>query len=86
MLHLIEWRLLGLSLLTENVDGVLQFCETCLLSIDVLPSGLCPLSSCLSSHDGLLLLAEPFNFLLHPAQLFLLCNSFISEVLFVPVS
>jgi hypothetical protein len=66
ILYLIERRFLGLFLLMEN-DGVLQFCIPCPVSIDVLPSGLSPLSNCLPSHDGFLLLAEPLNFLLHPA-------------------
>jgi hypothetical protein len=67
MLHLIEGRFLSLFLLIKDVDGVLQFCEPCPLSVDVLPSGLSTLSSFLPSHDGFLLLTEPLNFLLHPA-------------------
>jgi hypothetical protein len=86
MLHLIEWRFLGLFLLTENVNGVLQFYEPCPLSIDGLPSGLNPLSSYLPSRDGFFLLVEPLNFLLHPTQVLLLYNGFVFVVLFIPVS
>jgi hypothetical protein len=48
IVHLIERRFLSLFLLTENVNGVLQFYEPYTLSIDVLPSSISPLSSLLA--------------------------------------
>jgi hypothetical protein len=77
MLPLDQRWLLSLLLLVKDVDGVLQFCEPCSLSVNVLSMSFGALSDCLPSHDGFLLLSEPLYLLLYPNQLFLICCSFI---------
>jgi hypothetical protein len=77
MLPLNQRWLLSLFLLAKHVDSILQFCEPCPLSVNVLSVSFGALSDCLPSHDGFLLLTEPLYLLLYPDQLFLLCCSFI---------
>jgi hypothetical protein len=85
MLPLAQQRLLSLLLLTKDVDSVLQLCKSCPLPVDMLSVSFSALSNCLSSHDGFLLLSEPFYLLLDPDQLFLLCCSFVFFNFLVPI-
>jgi hypothetical protein len=78
--------LLSLLLLVKDVDGVLQFCEPCPLSVNVLSASFDALSDCLPSHDGFLLILEPLYLLLYPDQLFLLCCSFVLFYFLIPIS
>jgi hypothetical protein len=82
--RLLKRRLLPLLLLAEDLDIVLEFCKSCPLPVNVLPSSFDPLGHCLPPHDDFLFLVEPLNFLLDPGQLFLLC-SFIFKVFIFPV-
>jgi hypothetical protein len=66
LLPLIRRRFLPLLLLVEDVNGILQFCQPRMLSIDVLSLSFSALSDFLSSHDGLLLLSKTLYFLLDP--------------------
>jgi hypothetical protein len=85
MLSLNQQWLLSLLLLAKNVDGILQFCEPCPLSVNLLSVRFGALSDCLPSHDGFLLLLEPLYLLLYPHQLFLLYYSFILFYFLIPV-
>jgi hypothetical protein len=69
VLSLLERRLLALLLLTKDLDVVLELCEPCSFSIDVLPFGFGMPSCCLPSCDSFLFLAEPLDLLLNPGQL-----------------
>jgi hypothetical protein len=71
-------------LLTEDVNGILQFYQIRALPIDVLSPSLGTLDGCLSSHDGLLFLSKPLYLLLDPDQLVLLSLGFIFFC-FVPI-
>jgi hypothetical protein len=75
LLSLIRQQFLSF-LLMEDVNGVLQFCQPHVLTIDVLSLS-DVLDSCLSSHDGLLFLSKPLYLLLDPDQLALLSLGFI---------
>jgi hypothetical protein len=77
--------LLSLLLLAKDVDDILQFCEPCLLSVNVLSVSFDTLSDCLPSPDGFLLLPEPLYLLLYPDQLFLLCYNFVLFCFLIPV-
>jgi hypothetical protein len=70
MLPLNQLWLLSLLLLAKNIDGILQFCDPCVLPVNVLSTSFDALSDCLPSHDGFLLLPEPLYLLLYPDQLF----------------
>jgi hypothetical protein len=83
LLSLIRQRVLSF-LLTEDVNGVLQFCQPRALPIDVLSPSLSALGSCLSCHDRLLFLSKPLYLLLDPDQLTLLSLSFIFFC-FIPI-
>jgi hypothetical protein len=85
MLHLNQRWLMSLLLLANVVDGILQFCEPCMLSVYVLSKSFGVLSDCLPSHDGFLLLSEPLYLLLYPNQFFLLCCSFVLFCFLIPV-
>jgi hypothetical protein len=85
MLPLNQRHILSLLLLVKDVDGILQFCEPCPLSANVLSVSFGALSNCLHSHDGFMLLSEPLYLLLYPDQLFLLCNSFVLFYFLIPV-
>jgi hypothetical protein len=55
---LFEWRLLPLFLLAKDLDGVLELCEPCSLSIYMLPSIFSTLSCGLPASDGFLFLTR----------------------------
>jgi hypothetical protein len=84
LLPLIRRRVLPLLLLTEDINGVLQFCQPCVLPVYVLPLSLSALDGCLSSHDGLLLLSKPLYLLLDPGKFIFLSLSFIFFC-FIPI-
>jgi hypothetical protein len=77
MLHLSQRWLLSLLLLANDVNGILQFCEPCPLSVNALSVSFGMLSDCLPSHDGFLLLLEALYLFLYLDQLFPLYCSFI---------
>jgi hypothetical protein len=84
MLRLLEWGLLPLLLLAEDLDIVLELGESCPFFVDVLHSDFGTLSCCLPPCDGFLFLTEPLDLLLDPGQLFLFC-SFVFEGLIFSV-
>jgi hypothetical protein len=51
-------------LLAEDLNGVLELCESCSFSVDVLPPDFVMLSCCLLPCDGFLFLTEPLYLLL----------------------
>jgi hypothetical protein len=61
-------------LLAKDVDGVLELCESCPFSIDVLPPGLGTLGCCLPSGGSFLLQMKPFHLLLNSSELCFFCN------------
>jgi hypothetical protein len=85
VLSLNQRWLLSLLLLAKDVDDVLQFCEPCPLSVNVLFASFDALNDCLPSHDGFLLLLEPLYLLLYPDQLFLFCCNFVFFCFLIPV-
>jgi hypothetical protein len=85
MLPLAQQWLLSLLLLMKDVNSVLQLCETCSLSVDLLFVSFDMLSNCLFSHDGFLFLSKPFYLLLDPDQLFLLCCGFVFFNFLIPI-
>jgi hypothetical protein len=65
---------LAIFLLGKDLDGVLELCESCSFSINMLPSGFGTLSYCLSSCDSFLLLTKLLDLLLNSGQLFFFCS------------
>jgi hypothetical protein len=59
-----RWSFMPLFSLTENIEGVLHFCEPRSLPIDILPMSFGSLECSMPSQDRLLFLLESFNFLL----------------------
>jgi hypothetical protein len=76
MMDMVMQGFLSLLLLVKDIDSILQLHEHRPLSIDMLPMRLSAMDYNLPSHDGLLFLLEPLNFLLDSGQLFLLCCFF----------
>jgi hypothetical protein len=84
MMDMVEWGFLSLPLLVKDINSILQLCEPRPLSVDMLLASLGALDCSLPSHDVLLLLSEPLNFLLDSDQLFLpYCFFFFG--FFVPI-
>jgi hypothetical protein len=79
----VDWRWIDL-LLTKDVNGVLQLCKPCSLSIYVLPPGFGALNCCVPPHDRFVFLTEPLNLLLDSEQLFLFYN-FVFGGFFLPI-
>jgi hypothetical protein len=79
----LKQRLLPLFLLAMDLDGILELCESCSFSIDMLPSTLGTLCCCLPPCDGFLFLTEPLDLLLDSGKL-LFCSS-VFEGLFFPI-
>jgi hypothetical protein len=84
MMHLLKRSLLPLFSLAKDVNGVLQLCKPCSLTVYMLPPGFDALGRCLSPYDGFLFLMEPLDLLLDFEQL-LLFNNLVSEVFFLLV-
>jgi hypothetical protein len=81
VMDVVEWSFLSLLLLAKDVNNVLQLREPHVLSVDVLPVSLGALDYGLSSHDRLLLLLKPLNFLLDSGRLFHFCFCFFFDFL-----
>jgi hypothetical protein len=64
MVDLVEWSFLPLLLLVKNVKGILHFCESRSLSVEVLSTSFGTLDYGLPSQNGFLFLPEPLNLLL----------------------
>jgi hypothetical protein len=84
VVRLLKQRLLALFLLVKDLDGVLELCESCSFSINMLSSGFDMLSCYLPSRDSFLFLMKPLDLLLNSGQLFLFHN-FIFEGFVLPV-
>jgi hypothetical protein len=85
VLCLIEQMFLPLFLLARDINNILQLCQPCSLSINVLSSGFGALRCCLPPRNEFLFLTEPLYFLLYPGQPLLLYCYFIFIVFFVSV-
>jgi hypothetical protein len=64
MMDMVKRGLLSLLFLVKDIESILQIRKPHPLSVDMLPASLSALDCSLSSHDGLLFLPEPLNFLL----------------------
>jgi hypothetical protein len=70
-------------LLVKDINGVLQLCKPCSLSVYVLPPDFSALDYCLPPYDGFLFLTKPLDLLLDSKQL-LLCSSIFGGF-FLPI-
>jgi hypothetical protein len=77
IMNVIERGFLSLLLLVKDIDSILQLCELCLLSVDMLSMGFSALCDGLPSHNGFLFLPEPLYFLLNAAQPLLFFCGFV---------
>jgi hypothetical protein len=84
-MDMVEQGFLSLLLLEKDIDSILQLCEPCTLSVDMLSASFGVLSDGLPSHDGFLFLPEPLYFLLNPSQLLLFYCGFIFFNFLVPI-
>jgi hypothetical protein len=67
----------------KDINGVLQLCKPCSLSVYVLPPDFSALDYCLPPYDGFLFLTKPLDLLLDSKQL-LLCSSIFGGF-FLPI-